>query len=275
MAGQLERDIDVRDYVEGLGALLAGTANVVMQLSCPAVAYGVMESTVESGRIDRHPIKRARTTLSYLAVSLLGDEDDRAAYRAAVNAAHAEVRSTPDSPVAYNAFDPDLQLWVAACLSYGARDVVHAMRGPLDPATDQALYRETARMGTTLQVAPEQWPADLAAFEAYWAEGLRRIEIDGPTRDYLLALLDSEPFPRWVKLPSRRLVCFTNTGFLPPEFRAALGVRWSARQERRFRRFMRWLGRITGALPGPVRVFPFNVLLRDVRRRVRRGRPLL
>ena len=33
-------------------ALLAGPANVIMELSRPGVGYGVMESRVESGRID-------------------------------------------------------------------------------------------------------------------------------------------------------------------------------------------------------------------------------
>ena len=54
-------------------ALLAGPANVIMQLARPGVGYGVMESRVESGRVDRHPIKRARTTFTYLAVAVDGD----------------------------------------------------------------------------------------------------------------------------------------------------------------------------------------------------------
>lgn len=33
-----------------------------------------MESPVESGRVDRHPIKRARTTFTYLVVSTQGNE---------------------------------------------------------------------------------------------------------------------------------------------------------------------------------------------------------
>ena len=52
----------------GVG-LLAGPANVIMQLARPGVGYGVMESRVESGRADRHPIKRARTTFTYIAVA--------------------------------------------------------------------------------------------------------------------------------------------------------------------------------------------------------------
>jgi DNA-binding transcriptional MerR regulator len=48
---------------------VAGAANVVMQLARPGVGYGVYESRVESGRLHDHPIKRTRTTLTYLAVA--------------------------------------------------------------------------------------------------------------------------------------------------------------------------------------------------------------
>src|SRR5271156_4844201 len=115
-------------------ALLAGPANVVMQLARPGVGYGVMESRVESGRVDRHPIKRARTTFTYLAVAARGTEAQKAAFRRAVNRAHAQVYSMPESPVAYNAFDPNLQLWVAACLYKGAVDVRRMFIGEMDDA---------------------------------------------------------------------------------------------------------------------------------------------
>src|SRR5581483_11881855 len=71
-------------------ALLLGPANVIMQLSRPGVGYGVLESRVESRRIDLHPIKRARTTFTYLAVAMAGSEAQKAAFRQAVNRAHAE-----------------------------------------------------------------------------------------------------------------------------------------------------------------------------------------
>jgi len=100
-------------------ALLAGPANVIMQLARPGVGYGVLESRVESGRVDRHPIKRARTTFTYLAVATKGCPEQKAAFRRAVNRAHAQVYSTDESPVEYHAFDRDLQLWVGACLGAG------------------------------------------------------------------------------------------------------------------------------------------------------------
>src|SRR4051812_6316944 len=81
------------DAMLGIG-LLSGAANVIMELAQPEVGHGVRESRVESGRVDRHPVKRARTTFTYVAVALEGSETQRAAYRNAVNKQHAQVYST-------------------------------------------------------------------------------------------------------------------------------------------------------------------------------------
>ncbi len=94
---------DIRRHLSGPAAVLAGTANVVLQLSRPPVGYGAIESQVDNGSAMRHPLKRTRTTFTYLAVALLGDGDDRAAFRRAVDRQHAQVVSTPDSPVPYRA----------------------------------------------------------------------------------------------------------------------------------------------------------------------------
>src|SRR3954462_15414404 len=79
----------------------AGAANVVMQLARPGVGYGVVESKVDSGNLLKHPWKRARTTLQYLAVAAMGTDDDRAAFGKAVDGAHRHAKSNPESPVPY------------------------------------------------------------------------------------------------------------------------------------------------------------------------------
>src|SRR3954468_6067584 len=70
---------------------LYGAANVVMQLALLPVGRGVAESTVDSGRVDKHPYKRQRTTGSYLIVAMLGSETERAAMRREVNRQHGPV----------------------------------------------------------------------------------------------------------------------------------------------------------------------------------------
>src|SRR6201993_4129348 len=94
---QQRRTAQLDDTLMGM-ALLLGPANVIMQLARPGVGYGVLESRVESGRVDLHPIKRARTTFTYLAVATAGSDAQKDAFRQAVNRAHAEVYSTPARP---------------------------------------------------------------------------------------------------------------------------------------------------------------------------------
>lgn len=270
---------ELRKYVDGVAALYAGGANVVMQLGWPEVGRGVIESKVEDGRTDLHPVKRARTTFTYLAVALLGTDDERAAYRREVNRQHAQVRSpggTAESPVKYNAMDPELQLWVAACLYWGMEDIVQRLHGPLDDATLDLLYRHGARLGTTLQVREEMWPADREAFEDYWQRGLQRVSFDPEVRRYLLnVVLGFHSFPWLLRVTVGRFARFMNTGFLPPAFRDAMGMTWTEREQGRFDLVVRVTRVASRLLPSVVRRQPFGLLLWDLRLRRRMGRQLV
>lgn len=273
-AAPAERAPFDKDAVLG-AALLAGTANVIMQLARPGVGYGVIESSVESGQVFRHPVKRARTTLSYLAVALMGSPGEKAAYQAAVNRVHARVRSGPSSPVSYSAFDRDLQLWVAACLYRGVEDSYRAFLGPIPPARRQRLYASAAALGTTLQVPAEAWPADRDAFETFWREEMERVSIDEPVRQYLRDLAELRFLPRPVSSLLGGFHRFVTTGFLPPEFREQMHLPWSDRDQRRFDRFIAIVRMLTRIQPAPLRRFPFNALLWDLRCRMWAGRPLV
>ncbi|TQS44722.1 oxygenase MpaB family protein [Cryptosporangium phraense] len=267
-------EIDLRAIVNGAGLLAAG-ANVIMQLARPGVGYGVAESRVESGRLFDHPIKRTRTTLSYLAVAMLGSPEDKAAYRAAVTVAHRQVFSTPDSPVRYSAMDPKLQLWVAACLYRGFEDVQTALGGAMTEAEAAEIYRRSHTLGTTLQVRESMWPRDREAFQRYWDAEMTHVHIDDTVREHLRHLVELSYLPRAVGAPLAAFNTFVTTGFLPPEFRDQMHLRWDARGQRRFDRLMRTIGTVSRRQPAALRTFPFNYLLWDVRQRIRKGRPLI
>lgn len=269
-----ELDAQVVGNLQMVGlALLGGPANVIMQLAVPAVGYGVFESKVETGNLFKVPVKRTRTTLSYLAVAAMGDEEDRRQYRQAVNRAHVQVRSSSDSPVEYNAFDPKLQLWVAACLYRGWED---SQRFFGDPSTiTEEAYRQGAVMGTTLQMPPEMWPATRADFEKYWTETVDDLEIDDTIREYLMRIVRMEFFPKPVQLAMGWFSEIMTIGFLPVEFREKMGITPTPLQERVFAVHNAVARRVLRLVPGPLRLFPFNILLADVRRRIRTGRPLV
>jgi uncharacterized protein (DUF2236 family) len=260
--------------IDGIGAFLAGTANVIMQLALAPVGYGVLESKVESGQVTKHPIKRFRTTFTYISVAMLGSGADRDRYRAAVNTAHRLVRSDTDSPVKYNAFSRDLQLWVAACLYYGSVDIHEKLHGPMPADEADAFYAHAARFGTTLQVPPDMWPADRRAFAEYWETAQRDTAIDAPVREYLTMLMTREHLPRLVR-GNARFNTWITAGFLPPRFREQMALAWSDGDQVRFERLLRRVGAVQRRLPLVVRRFPFNWLLWDMRIRARLGRRLV
>jgi uncharacterized protein (DUF2236 family) len=269
-----DREVTAADAMD-FWSFAAGAANVVMQLSWPEVGHGVAESTVTSGSLMHHPWKRARTTFSYLAIAVLGTADDRRAFREAVDVAHRQVRSTPRSPVRYNAFDRDLQMWVAACLYVGLEDTYQLLRGELTPEQAEVFYRSAFTLGTTLQVREEQWPATRAEFDQYWNAACERVVMDDTVRDYLTDLLHLRMISAVLRPGSGVLLRFLTAGFLAPVFRDALGVSWSDRRQRLFEQLFLTVALVNRFLPQFIRQGGSHLLLYDIRRRVRRGKRLI
>jgi uncharacterized protein (DUF2236 family) len=275
----IDRNAEVRprhaaDTVSG-AVLLGATANVIMQLARPGVGHGVVESRVDRGNIMIHPLHRLRTTSTYLSVTMLGGARDVRDYRRAVGRSHAQVRSTPSSPVAYDAFDRDLQMWVAACLVRAFEDTWALLHGRPGQWLPDDVYRECATLGTGLQVRPEQWPADRVAFERWWDAELEHVHLDETVRTYLWGLVDQEFLPaplRPALAPSSR---FLTAGFLREPFRSLMGFDWSDSDQERFETTMRRVGTVLRRVPGAVRKFPYNAFLADVRLRRVLGMPLV
>ena len=275
LAARAEELAVLRRKVDGIVVFLGGPANVALQLAWPEVGYGVVESRVDSGKVTKHPFKRFRTTVGYLGVALFGSDEQRAAYRQAVDRQHRQVRSTPESPVKYNAFDRDLQLWVASCIYYGTYDAFTRMHGPMTPEEEAVVLRAGARIGTTLQVPEDRWHRTPEEFWTYWEEGLARVEIDDTVGDYLRGLLRLEILPAPVVRVLGPLHQWLNTGFIPDPVRSQLGLRWSEADQRRHDRMLRVMGAVGRRFPHLVRAFPINTMRWNLEVRRRLGRPMV
>ena len=273
-AGDLATDgLDTSLLAQGASVFtaLSGTANVIMQLSRPEIGYAVKDSVVTEGNLFTNPRRRQRTTVAFLAVAVLGTAEERAAFRLATNRSHARVRSMPGATPAYNAFDPELQLWVAACIYRGFEESRAFVHGPLRGPEREEFYRQGMVFGTMLQVPAELWPPDRDAFEAYWCDGLAQTSIDEAMRGYLLRVVRLEYLGRRIPRPVVLLREWLAAGHLPPELRDAMGFSWSPAQQRRFDRFNRVLGALVRRLPAERRAWPFTRSIAEVRERMRRG----
>ena len=257
-------------------AVLLPAANVIMQLAHPGVGYGVLESPVDSGNVYKHPIKRARTTGTYLAAATIGTDSDRTLIRTAVDTAHAQVRSRPDSPVAYRAFDPELQLWVAACLYRYYVDQHEFLHGPLDDSSADAVYADARRLGTTLQGSARACgrptgPRSTSARK----RSLDDLRIDPPVREHLEGVASMAFMPWPIRATVGRFNLFATTGFLPGEFRSMMKLPWTAAQQRRFEWLLSALRLADVLIRHRAWIFGYQLYLWDMRTRARRGQRIV
>lgn len=256
-------------------AIAGGGANIIMQLALPAVGYGVKESRVDSGAVFKHPIKRARTTFTYLAVALLGTTEEKLAYRKAVSRMHAQVVSTEESPVKYKGLDPNLQLWVAACLFWGVLDTLEKFRGEVPPEKARELMQLVQPLATTLQVRPEQWPEDIPAFKAYWEREIAKLTIDDNIRQFLLSIIELKFMPAPVSMALGPVYRFVTTGFLPPAIRREMRLPWSDNDQMIFDSVIKLVATFNRPIPRVLRQLPLKLVWWDFQRRLRSGQPLV
>lgn len=238
--------------------VLAGGRAILLQLANPAVGHGVARHSDFAAR----PLGRLSGTLAYVYAVTCGSPIQRAAAVRRVALAHRPVHGAQaaTSP-AYNAFDPELQLWVAATLYESATRMHDLVFGPLDDADAESVYRDYGVLGTALQVPAGMWPSDRAAFATYWHRATATLTTDATTRGVADQLLHPRRAPLWLRLamPVARLV---TTGLLDPAERALYALPWSAGRQRRFDLVLGVIRAVYPRLPAWLRHAPMRHYLR-------------
>jgi uncharacterized protein (DUF2236 family) len=214
---------------EAMLLLGAGPRALLLQIAHPSVAAGVADHS--DFRAD--PWRRLAGTLrSYLTIVYGSTGVARAEIRR-LNALHRTVIGP-----GYSARDPELSLWVHATLVESTIAVADAWLEPLSTARQAAFYAETRPIGRAFGVPDGLLPADLAAFEVYWAGMLAR---DGPVRVSTTARELAEvvlrpplaPLARWLGFVPRGAYAWTlwpSVGLLPVSVREDYGLSWGPRE---------------------------------------------
>jgi uncharacterized protein (DUF2236 family) len=240
------------------GALLAGGARaILLQVAHPDVAKGVAEHSDFAAR----PLDRLRATLTYVYGVIFGTPDEARAVAAMVSAAHRGVAGE-----GYRASDPELQLWVAATLYDTAVLVYEELLGRLDPAVADRVYEQYAVLGTALEVPAGRWPADRAAFAAYWHHVVATVEVSDDARRIAGDLLDARQAPPLLRaaMPLNR---FLTVAWLPDRIRRAYGFGWDDWQQRSYELLVKVAAPAYRLVPVPLREAPKTWYLHDLRKR--------
>jgi uncharacterized protein (DUF2236 family) len=246
---------DALRQVASEAILLAGGARaILLQVAHPAIARGVDEHSDFAAR----PVDRLHATLRYVYAVTCGSEADRERAAEKVTRVHRQVVGP-----GYDAGDPDLQLWVAATLYDTAIDIYERIFGGLPALQAEQVYRQYAVLGTALQMPAERWPADRAAFAAYWTATMDKLRVSDQARKIASDLLH----PRVAAMrPLAPAVRFATGGLLPPPLRNDYRLPWSPRRQRIFDLMLRALALAYPRLPRVLRQLPPRYYLRQARR---------
>ncbi|KAL5359058.1 hypothetical protein BJX96DRAFT_174015 [Aspergillus floccosus] len=259
---------------EGI-ALAGGPAAILLQIAHPKVGQGVADHSTFTTRA----ISRAQYTQMYIYVMTFGNEDEKAAMRAWVDKAHSRVRGG-EKDKAYDAMDPELQLWVAATIYASMVSMYELIYGPLPPAMAERVYQAYSIMGTSLQVPREMWPANLRAFRVYWKDMVENhLEVTVDARMVLKDLWHPKGIPFWIKpavwvaMPFVRRITAEQ---LPPAIREQFALR-SAKSSRAITGlFITGMSGVYPLTPRFIRMFPKTYSMRLVRKRMnKRGGQLV
>lgn len=145
-----------------------GMTAVLLQIAYPAVGAGVHN---HSDFVYR-ALNRAENTAIYVYAMVFGKPHEREAVKSYVDKMHARVKGG-EGPSAYDAKDPETQLWVAATTYAAMIGMYEIVYGPLPQEKAERVYKEFSYLGTSLQMPPELWPENRAVFDIYYQDMIK------------------------------------------------------------------------------------------------------
>lgn len=239
---------------------------LTMQVAHPAVGAGVDEHSVF--RTD--PWGRGERSVRSVLLWVYGGEEAAAEGRR-LRALHRTIQGTDTRGRRYHALTPANYAWVHAT---GFPVYQHAQRylgRPFTEAQERQLYAEWLRVGRVLGLHDRDMPQTLEEFWPYYRKvladelELTRVAAELTATDKTVPPPDRGPLPvrlllraLWPVLlpPLARFRRFVTIGLMPPDAREAIGLPWTAAQERRLRRFGRVVRTVVPLLPERLRYLP-------------------
>lgn len=204
--------------------LFGGARAVLMQAAHPLVIAGARET----GMYERNPWRRLQRTLILTYTITFGTKAEARAAADRINEVHRRVKGVdPVTGLGYDALDPQLLLWVHACLVDSALLFEQLTVGELDDAGRQRFHEEQMLAAEMVLVPRGVVPPTVPALREYIrgviGSGILRMTDSART----VATLFHDPPPEAEWRPILRGVSRLAFGTLPPELRHLYGIRLS------------------------------------------------
>jgi uncharacterized protein (DUF2236 family) len=204
--------------------LFGGARAVLMQAAHPLVIAGARET----GFYERNPWKRLQRTLILTYAITFGSKPEAKAAADRINQVHARIKGVDVvTGRPYDALDPELLLYVHACLVDSALLFEELTVGNLDDAGRQRFHEEQMLVAEMVGVPREMIPPSVPALRAYLGDVEDRGEllVTDAARHVSELFFDPPRDADW--RPVLRGVSRLAFGTLPPALREQYGTRLS------------------------------------------------
>ncbi len=235
--------------------LLGGGRALLMQVTHPLVAAGVDQHS----NYQADPWSRLFSTLDTVMTMMFGSPDASQRAGDRLKRRHTMVNGVADDGTAYDALDPDLQLWVWATLVDTALVVHERSLGQLTPAMKARYMEEQKLLAYGCGVPEGHCPSSFADFTDYVETICRDTLRPTKVACEVAGQLREPALPTALRVAAGPPLSLVTAGLLPAHLRAPLGFTWGPRQERALRAFF-VASRAQRALPGAVRRLPVTLV---------------
>jgi uncharacterized protein (DUF2236 family) len=209
---------------------LSGPRTLLMQAAHPVAFAGFFAHT---GALD-DPYARLQRTVRVLRLIVFGDKAQAQEATARVRAIHARIDGTLKEPAGrfpagtpYSATDPDLLLWILACMADSALVVYERYVRSLPRAERDAFWQDYKVVGREFGLRDADMPEEIEDFELYMAEMVDGddLYVTDEARELALRIVMRPPVPLHAR-PMLEVANFVTVGLLPARVRRMYGFSW-------------------------------------------------
>ena len=193
---------------------------MLMQAAHPLVVAGANQT----GMYERNPWKRLQRTLVLQYALTFGTKAEAHAAADRINDVHGRINGVdPATGRSYDALDPELLLWVHACLVESALLFERMTVGALDAAGRQRFHEEQMLAAEMVRLPRERIPSTVTSLEDYVTEmvGSGELVVTDAARRVAELFFDPPREAQW--RPVLRAVARLAIGTLPEAVREGYG----------------------------------------------------
>jgi uncharacterized protein (DUF2236 family) len=230
--------------------LFGGARALLMQAAHPLL----MAAARDTGFYKKNPWQRLERTLQLTYAMTFGTVEEATRAADHINEIHRSVSGVDEvTGLPYDAFDPDLLLWVHACLVDSALLFERLTVGRLDDEGRQRFHEEQMVVADMLGLSKDRVPPTVPDLTAYIDTMLRSgvLQVTDAARDFLRLFAKPPRDARW--RPVLRLVAWWAFAALPPSLADQYGKRPSLVRTTGLRASLSTLRLLRPALPARFR----------------------